>query len=81
MQDSLQWIHDAAWVTWIIQVMPVFFFVGGCASARGLHRLEPGQEATPAWITKRIHRLFTRVIPLVIVWTLFIVWGRGTGLP
>ncbi|MEN8113541.1 MAG: acyltransferase [Actinomycetota bacterium] len=73
LMNSLQWIPYAAWVTWLVQVMPVFFFVGGYANAKGLQRLEAGEETTSAWITKRLRRLFTPVIPLLIVWTLLIV--------
>ena len=29
LMNSLQWIPYSAWVTWIVQVMPIFFFVGG----------------------------------------------------
>ncbi|MEA3501654.1 MAG: acyltransferase family protein [Actinomycetota bacterium] len=76
LMNSLEWIPYAAWVKWIVQVMPIFFFVGGYANARGLSRLEAGQESTPSWITKRLRRLFTPVIPLVIVWTLLIVVAR-----
>jgi fucose 4-O-acetylase-like acetyltransferase len=76
LMNSLQWIPYAAWVTWIVQVMPIFFFVGGYANARGLSRLEAGEETAPAWITKRVRRLFTPVIPLVVVWTLLIVATR-----
>ena len=73
LMNSLEWIPYAAWVTWLVQVMPVFFFVGGYANAKGLERLEAGEESTAAWLTKRLRRLFTPVIPLLVVWTLLIV--------
>ena len=43
--NSLQWIPYSAWVTWIVQVMPIFFFVGGYANARALRRVEEGRTA------------------------------------
>ena len=29
VMSTLQWIPYAGWFTWVVQVMPVFFFVGG----------------------------------------------------
>lgn len=71
LMNSLEWIPYAGWATWVVQVMPIFFFVGGYANARALSR---GREVDRvAWITSRVRRLFTPVIPLVLVWTALIV--------
>ncbi|MCH8991389.1 MAG: ABC transporter permease subunit, partial [Acidobacteria bacterium] len=72
--NSLQWIPYSAWVTWIVQVMPIFFFVGGYANARALRRVEEGEQLRRAWITTRVRRLYTPVIPLLVVWL-------GFGMP
>jgi hypothetical protein len=74
--NSLEWVPYAAWVTWIVQVMPIFFLVGGYANARALRRVESGDERRRDWITTRIRRLFTPVIPLLLVWTVLIVVMR-----
>ncbi|MCP3997761.1 MAG: acyltransferase [bacterium] len=66
--NSLEWVPYASWVTWIVQVMPVFFIAGGYANARGLSRVQSGDELRREWITARVRRLFTPVIPLLIVW-------------
>jgi surface polysaccharide O-acyltransferase-like enzyme len=71
--NSLEWIPYAGWVTWVVQVMPIFFFVGGYANARGLAHLEDSGTARAAWVTTRTRRLFTPVIPLLITWTVLIV--------
>ena len=76
LMNSLQWIPYSAWVTWIVQVMPIFFFVGGYANARALRRVEAGEQRRREWITTRVRRLYTPVIPLLIVWTLLIVVMR-----
>ena len=73
LMNSLQWIPYAAWVTWIVQVMPIFFFVGGYANAVALGKVERGEADRRAWITVRVRRLFTPVIPLLVVWTLLII--------
>ena len=71
--NSLEWVPYAGWVTWIVQVMPIFFLVGGYANARALRRVENGEELRRTWITTRVRRLFTPVIPLLLVWTALIV--------
>lgn len=71
--NALEWIPYAAWITWLVQVMPIFFLAGGYANARGLRRVVAGEEARTDWITARARRLFTPVIPLIVVWVLLIV--------
>ena len=34
--NSLEWIPYSSWVTWIVQVMPIFFLVGGYSNGRAL---------------------------------------------
>jgi Acyltransferase family len=76
LMNALEWIPYSAWVTWIVQVMPIFFFVGGYANAMALRRVEDGDQLRRSWITTRVRRLFTPVVPLLIVWTLLIVVMR-----
>jgi hypothetical protein len=75
--NSLEWIPYAGWVTWIVQVMPIFFLAGGYANARGLHKVHSGGQLRRDWITARVRRLFTPVIPLLLVWVLLIVTLRS----
>jgi fucose 4-O-acetylase-like acetyltransferase len=60
------WTH---YLTWILQVMPVFFFVGGYANAAGWRAAR--REGTPygAWLRARLRRLLLPVLPLLAVWT------------
>ncbi len=74
--NSLEWIPYAAWITWIVQVMPIFFLAGGYANARGLRKVAEGDELRREWITARARRLFTPVIPLLMVWVALIVVMR-----
>ena len=71
--NSLQWIPYAAWITWLVQVMPVFFLAGGYANAKGLRRVIAGEQLRRDWITMRTRRLWTPVTPLLIVWVLLII--------
>ncbi len=75
--NSLEWIPYSGWVTWIVQVMPIFFLAGGYANARGLGKVERGEEERRVWITARVRRMFTPVIPLLLVWVLLIIVMRA----
>ena len=75
--NALQWIPYAAWVTWLFQVMPVFFLAGGYANARGLRKVIDGDQRRREWITGRVRRLFTPVIPLLVMWTALSVTLRA----
>jgi surface polysaccharide O-acyltransferase-like enzyme len=79
--NSLEWIPYAGWVTWLVQVMPVFFLAGGYANARGLRKVVAGDELRRDWITARARRLFTPVIPLLVVWVALIVVMRTFVAP
>jgi surface polysaccharide O-acyltransferase-like enzyme len=74
--NSLEWIPYAGWVTWLVQVMPIFFLAGGYANARGLGKVAAGEERRRDWITTRMRRLFTPVVPLLLFWVLLILVMR-----
>lgn len=71
--NSLEWVPYAGWVTWVVQVMPIFFLAGGYANARGLQKVVDGHELRRDWITARTRRMFTPVIPLLLVWVVLIM--------
>jgi hypothetical protein len=71
--NSLEWVPYAGWITWIVQVMPVFFLAGGYANARGLRKVMAGEQSRRDWITQRTRRLWTPVIPLLLVWVALII--------
>ena len=67
VMNTLQWIPYAAWATWLVQVMPIFFFVGGYANAAALEKRETNRRS---WITNRFRRLYAPAVPVIVVWTL-----------
>ncbi len=75
--NSLEWVPYAGWITWLVQVMPVFFLAGGYANARALSRVSAGEQLRRDWITRRARRLFTPVVPLLVVWVALILSLRG----
>ena len=56
-------------VTWVLQVMPVFFFVGGFANAAAWRSARRRAVPYSAWLRGRLRRLVNPVLPLVVVWS------------
>jgi surface polysaccharide O-acyltransferase-like enzyme len=70
VMNTLEWIPYAGWFTWIVQVMPIFFFVGGYANARALEKRTTNRRT---WLILRFRRLSSPAIPVIVVWTLLVV--------
>lgn len=64
--DVIPWTR---WLTWIFQVMPIFFIVGGYSNAISLEGAKKKQITYSEWLTGRLHRLLTPLLLLVIVWS------------
>ena len=79
--SSLEWLPGAEWVTWLFQVMSVFFIVGGYANARGLGRVVAGEQSRRDWVTRRARRLFAPAVPLMLVWAGLILAMRLFASP
>jgi hypothetical protein len=59
------WTH---YLTWILQVMPIFFLVGGYANAAGWRSARRNSVPYAAWLRARLRRLILPVLPLLAVW-------------
>lgn len=59
------WTHP---LTWMLQVMPVFFFVGGYANALSWRSALSRGEGYGEWLRSRLRRLALPVVPLLVVW-------------
>ncbi|MFE3603385.1 acyltransferase [Streptomyces sp. NPDC059142] len=58
-------------LTWLLQIMPVFFFVGGFSHAlsyRSLHRRLDGRDVYAAFLRVRLRRLLRPVMLFTVVW-------------
>ncbi|MGP3922347.1 acyltransferase family protein [Streptomyces sp. 8N616] len=58
-------------LTWLLQVMPVFFFVGGFSHAlsyRSLHRRHPTGGVYSAFLRARLQRLLRPTMVFIAVW-------------
>ncbi len=77
MLEHQQWMR---WLTWLFQVMPVFFLVGGysnCVSWRSA--LRSGRSYN-TWLSARLQRLVAPVLPLLVMWTLLGAGWNWLGL-
>lgn len=71
------WTH---WLTWFIQVIPVFFIVGGYANWRSYHAAMHNNGAAGDWITARFRRLMTPIVPFLAMWSLISVAAGLLGV-
>lgn len=62
--------------TWVLQVMPVFFVVGGYANAASWESASQAGTGYSAWLRSRMGRLVIPVLPLVAFWA---VLGIAAG--
>ena len=56
------------WLTWIFQVMPVFFVVGGYANAASITSAQRKGIGYASWLSGRLTRLMTPLIFLLVIW-------------
>lgn len=58
----------AQWATWLLQVMPIFFFVGGYANAGSWRAALRDQIPYASWLRDRLRRLVLPVLPVLAAW-------------
>lgn len=56
------------YATWLFQVMPVFFFVGGFANGLSWNSARKDPARARVWASGRLSRLLKPTLPLVLVW-------------
>lgn len=74
---GLEWTQ---WLTWIFQVMPIFFIVGGYANAVSLEGSRRRGERYAEWLASRLARLVTPLLVLIIGWALLATILRLFGV-
>jgi hypothetical protein len=71
------WTHP---LTWLFQVMPVFFLVGGYANGLSWRSAQRRDETYGGWLRARLRRLTLPVVPLLLFWTVGGWLGLRLGL-
>jgi len=56
------------WLTWLFQVMPIFFIVGGYSNGVSLESARRNGIAYGGWLVTRLNRLVAPLLVLVIGW-------------
>ena len=79
--NALEYAPSMAWVTWALQVMPLFFVVGGYASAVSLDSFEAkGKGAGADWVAGRLRRMLAPTVVLAGFWAGLYAAGTVAGV-
>ncbi len=62
-----EWTHP---LTWLLQVMPLFFLVGGFVNARSWRHARGRGDTYGTWLSGRLSRLTRPLVPLLLLWSL-----------
>lgn len=75
--DTQPWTR---WLTWLFQVMPIFFIVGGYANAVSLDSARRKNVDYAGWLAARLNRLVTPVLVLILAWAVLALSMRFLGV-
>ncbi|MGP5076514.1 acyltransferase family protein [Brachybacterium alimentarium] len=76
--DTARWTHP---LTWVFQVMPIFFLVGGYSNALSWRSARRKQVGYAQWLRARLRRLGIPLLPLLVTWLLISVIALAAGAP
>jgi len=80
LSDMLHAAPWTQWLTWIFQVMPLFFIVGGYSNAASWQAAQRSSRGYPAWLAERLQRLVQPVVPLLMAWTALALIAHRLGV-
>lgn len=69
------------WLTWGLQVMPVFFFVGGFSNGITWEAARRDGVGYGHWLDGRLRRLLGPMLPLLFFWAVATAVAHGAGVP
>ncbi|ACU83977.1 Probable integral membrane protein [Brachybacterium faecium] len=76
--DGARWTHP---LTWLFQVMPIFFLVGGYSNALSWRSARRKDLSYGQWLRTRLRRLGIPLIPLLLAWLVIGVVAVVAGAP
>ena len=68
------------WMTWLFQVMPIFFIVGGYSNGVSLESAARKGTGYAAWLVARLNRLVAPLLFLLIAWAVIVVIMQALGV-
>jgi hypothetical protein len=81
LSDMLHAAPWSQWLTWVFQVMPLFFLVGGYSNAASWEAtLRAGRGGYAGWLAGRLQRLVLPIVPLLVVWTVLALAAHQLGV-
>jgi len=67
--NALTVIHNSWILTWVLQVMPLFFFVGGFSNSTAWTSVRSRGEGYASYLSGRVRRLMGPTAIFLLVWT------------
>lgn len=64
---------EMQWLTWLFQVMPIFFIVGGYSNAVSLESARRKGIDYAGWLVTRLNRLVAPLLILLVAWAIIAV--------
>lgn len=77
--NALSFVPELSWATWVLQVMPLFFVVGGFSSAMSLDAHARSNGRSQDWIAARLRRMFPPAVVLAATWLVVLAAGAAAG--
>lgn len=71
MPNPIDVVPGGELLTWLLQIMPLFFFVGGFANLAGWASVRRAGGGAREFLTSRTRRLLLPPLALVVAWSLF----------
>jgi hypothetical protein len=68
------------WLTWLFQVMPIFFFVGGFSNGVSWESALRRNLSYREWFDSRTRRLIGPVLPLLLAWGAMVAVAHSNGV-
>jgi fucose 4-O-acetylase-like acetyltransferase len=76
MLEYERWVHL---LSWVFQVMPVFFFVGGYSNGVSWKAALRDGRSYAQWLNGRLQRLAGPVLPLLVAWVVLGIVAYWSG--
>ncbi len=80
LTDMLHIAPWTQWLTWALQVMPIFFIVGGYSNGISWEAALRDSRGYGFWLSTRLRRLISPLVPLLIGWAVLAMLGARTGV-
>ena len=79
-KNALELAPQMSWITWLLQVMPLFFVVGGFSSAVSLNSHLLAGRPGSSWVADRLRRMCAPTLVLATTWLVILAVSALTPL-